>query len=466
MAARLQVLAKPGEILVSERVRLSVVAHPLITFRSLGRPALKNVMEPIEVFSVDQSGAQTERPIVILRNAPPPAPEPARQPSVAVLALSNLSGDPSNDHLCEGIVEDVIANLSRFRNLLVVARHSAFLFSLKTLSAREIGARLGVRYLLGGSMRRAGKRLRIAVELTDAELEGVLWSDRFEVGIDELFEVQDEIAGAVASRLAVQIDFAQQKQESQYPRDMRAYGLVLRGQQLLLRFSKEANTHARLLFDEAIENAPNYGRAYSGLSRTHNLDWRYSWSSAPDASLETAVDLARKAILHDQLDARGFAELGFAKLYQKRHDESLAEYKRAVALNPNDADILAEHADSLVYAGQPRQAIDLLDRAMRLNPYYPDWYLWYLADAHNAMGSSADVIDAVHRMQNPDEGRRLLAANFAHLGLMDQAHAAAREVMRLHPGFTISRWRHRPPYRNSAILERYVEGLRKAGLPD
>ncbi len=466
VASRLQVLAKPGEIIVSERIRMSVGPMPGVSFRSLGHPTLKNVTEPIEVFAVNQSGTISERSSIGLRNAPPSEPELARQPSVAVLALSNLSGDLSNDHLCEGIVEDVIANLTRFRNLLVIARHSAFLFSLKTLSAHEIGTHLGVRYLLAGSLRRSGKRLRIAVELTDAELESVLWSDRFEIEIDELFELQGEIAGAVASRLAVQIDFAQQKQESQFPRDMRAYGLVLRGQKLLLRFSKEANTHARLLFEEAIEIAPNYGRAFSGLSRTHNLDWRYSWSSAPDASLETAVELARKAIQHDQLDARGFAELGFAKLYQRRHDESLAEYARATALNPNDADILAEHADSLVYAGQPTRSIDLLEKAMRLNPYYPDWYLWYLADAHNAMGSSVDVINTVHRMQNPNEGRRLLAANFAHLDLLDEARAEAREVMRLHPQFTISRWRHRPPYRDSAILEHYVEGLRKAGLPD
>jgi len=464
VASRLQALAEPGEILVGERIRLSIGDTPEVSFRSLGHPPLKNVSEPIEVFAVDQSATQSEWPIEILRKPPPPAP--ARHPSVAVLALSNLSGDPANDHLCEGIVEDVIANLSRFRSLMVIARHSAFLFSLKTHSAREIGNRLGVRYLLGGSLRRAGKRLRISVELTDAELESVLWSDRFEIGIDDLFDLQDEIAGAVAARLAVQIDFAQQKQESQYPRDMRAYGLVLRGQQLILRFTKEANAHARLLFEEALEMAPNYGRAYSGLSRTHNLDWRYSWSAAPDASLEAAVDLARKAIQHDQLDARGFAELGFARLYQKRHEESLTEYGRAMALNPNDADILAEYADSLVYAGQPGRSIDLLEKAMRLNPYYPDWYLWYLADAHNAMGNSAEVISAVQRMQNPDEGRRLLAANYAHLNLMEQARAEAGKVMLLHPGFTISHWRHRPPYRDSAILERYVDGLRKAGLPD
>jgi TolB-like protein len=383
-----------------------------------------------------------------------------------VLALANLSGDPANDHLCEGIAEDVIANLSRFRSLMVIARHSAFLFSLNAYRAREIGRRLGVRYLLSGSLRRAGKRRRLAVELIDAETESVLWSDRFSIEIEQLFDLQDEITGAVASRLAVQIDFAERRQESQYPQDMRAYGLVLRGQQLILRFSKEANAHARRLFEEAIDIAPDYGRAYSAMSRTHNLDWRYSWSAEPDQSLEAAVDLAHHAIELDRLDARGFAELGFANLYKKRHDDALAEYARAMALNPNDADIIVEYADALVYAGQPWKSVELLEKAMRLNPYYPDWYLWYRADAFNAMGRPAEVIATVQRMQNPDEGRRLLAANFALLGMMDEARAQAREVMRLHPEFTISRWRDRPPYRDVAILERYIDGLRKAGLPD
>jgi TolB-like protein/class 3 adenylate cyclase/Flp pilus assembly protein TadD len=465
VAARLQALAAPGEILVTDRLRMSIGDEHGVSFRSMGQPTLKNMSEPVEVFAVEQSISRPDRRIEILRNAPSRAPEPTRQPSVAVLALRNLSDDPANDHLCEGIVEDVIANLSRFRNLMVIARHSAFLFNLKTQTVREVGTRLGVRYLLGGSLRRAGKRLRVAVQLTGAELENVLWSDRFEIGIDELFELQDEIAGAVASRLAVQIDFAQQKQESQYPRDMRAYGLVLRGHQLVQRYTKEANAHARLLFDEALGFSRNYGRAYGGLSRTHNLDWRYSWSAKPNSSLDAAVDLAQKAIQLDPLDARGFAELGFAMLYQKRHEESLAEYSRAVVLNPNDADILAELADALVYAGQPRKSIDLLTKAMRLNPYYPDWYLWYLADAHNAMGNSAEVISVVRQMQNQDEGRRLLAANYAHLGQLDKASIEANEVLRLHPGFTISQWRQRPPYRDQAILERYVEGLIKAGLP-
>ena len=385
---------------------------------------------------------------------------------MAVLALANLSGDPRNDHLCYGIAEDIIASLSRFRNLMVIARRSSFLFNLKTNSPQEVQRRLGVRYILNGSLRRAGRRLRIAVELVDVASESVLWSDRSSVDVEDLFDLQEEVAGAVASRLSVQIDFAERRQELYYPRDMRAYGLVTRGQHLILRFRKEANLHARRLFDEALEIAPEYSRAHSAMSRTHNLDWRYSWSDAPDDSLEAAIALARGAVALDQLDARGFAELGNAELYKKQLDESLAAYAHALALNPNDSDIIAEYADALVYAGQPRRSVKLMEKAMRLNPYYPDWYLWYLADAYNAMGQPADVVSTIQRMHDPSEGRRLLAANLAHLGMLDEARAHAREVLKLHPAFTLAQWRHRPPYRDETILERYVDGLRKAGLPD
>jgi TolB-like protein len=463
VAARLQTMAEPGAVLATEPIRSALCNSSGLSFRSLGSQYLKNISQQVEVFAIDQLGSGAAPRSETIRNMP--APELARQPSVAVLVLDNLSGDPSNDHICQGIVEDVIANLSRFRSLMVIARHSASLFSLRSHSVREIGRRLGVRYLLTGSLRRAGKRLQILVDLIDAEHEGVLWTDKFRIELEELFDVQDEITAAVASRLEVQIGMAQRRQEAQIPRDMQAYGLVLRGRQLILLYTKESNVHARRLFEEALDIAPRYGRAYSGISRTHNFDWRYSWSTAPDASLDAAVSCARLAIQHDRLDARAFAELGFAQLYQKRHSEALAEYVRALALNPNDADIIAEYADALVYCDQPAKSVELLERAMRPNPYYPDWYLWNLADAYNAMGRPVDVTNTVHRMQNPDEGRRLLSANYAHLGLMDKARAEAREVIRLHPEFTINRWRKRLPYRDSVIIERYVEGLRKAGLP-
>jgi adenylate cyclase len=464
VAARLQAIAEPSNILMTGAFRAAVHDTPGLSLRSLGQPYLKNISEPVEVYSVER----TERGPVRVGVYPRPVPqvESVRSPTIAVLPLANLSGDPRNDHLCEGVAEDIIASLTRFRNLMVIARRSAFLFNLRENDAQEVGHRLGARYILGGSLRRADRRLRIAVELIDAMSESALWSDRFSLELEDLFDMQDEIAGAVASRLSIQIDFAERRQESPHPRDMRAYGLVVRGHNQILKFSKEANWHARRLFEEAIDLAPNYSRAFSALSRTHNLDWRYSWSAAPRESLESAITFARRAKDLDRLDARGFAELGYARLYRRQHDDALAEYAQAMSLNPNDSDIIAEYADALVYVEQPKRAVELLRKAMRLNPYYPDWYLWYLADAYDTMGRSEDVIATVRRMQEPSEGQRMLAANFAHLGMMTEAREAANEVLRLHPHFTISQWRERPPYRDQAVLERFIDGMRKAGLPE
>jgi adenylate cyclase len=463
VAARLQAMAEPSSILVTGAFRSAVGNLQSALLRSLGQPRLKNISEPIEVYEVQHAGVDVMRRSGGSREVPPA--EPVRYPTIAVLALTNLSGDPRNDHLCEGIAEDIIASLSRFRNLMVIARHSAFLFSLNTSPAHEVQRNLGVRYILSGSLRRADQRLRIAVELIDAASESVLWSDRFHLELEDVFDLQEEIAGAVAARLSMQIDFAERRQESPHPRDLRAYGLVVRGQHMMLRFSKAANWHARRLFEEAIELAPEYSRAHSALSRTHNLDWRYAWSTKPKDSLESAIAFARRAKDLDRFDARGFAELAYAKLYRRQHGEALVEYAQALSLNPNDSDVIAEYGDALAYVEQAERGVELLHKAMRLNPYYPDWYLWYLADAYDVMGRCEDVIAAIQRMHDPSEGQRLAAANYAHLGMIKDAQNAAREVLRLHPHFTISQWRERPPYRDPAVLERFVDGLRKAGLP-
>ncbi|HTR12760.1 MAG TPA: tetratricopeptide repeat protein [Roseiarcus sp.] len=462
VAARLQSLAEPGGILVTGAFRSAAHETSGISLRSLGRAHLKNIIEPIEIFAVDQMGRQA--PIAI-RAREPPKSEPVRHPSIAVLALANLSGDPRNDHLCEGFAEDIIADLSRFRNLMVIARHSAFMFNLKSNPAQVIRRELGVGYILAGSLRRADRRLRITVELIDAVSESVLWSDRFHVELEDLFDLQDEIAGSVASRLSIQIDFAERSQEAPQPRNLRAYGLVLRGRHLIFKFTRESNWHARRLFEEAIEIAPEYSRAHSALSRTHNLDWRYAWSERPRQSLEAAIAFARQAREYDPLDAQCFAELGYAELYRRQHDEAIADYEQALALNPNDSDIIAEYADALAYVERPDCSVELMRKAMRLNPHYPDWYLWYLADAYDTLGRSEDVIATVQRMHDRSEGQRLLAANYAHLGMMKQAQSAAQQVLRLHPNFRISEWRERLPYRDPVPLERYVEGLRKTGLP-
>lgn len=461
VAARLQSLAAPGGIVLTADVGNTLDASTRTLLVPIGPRVLKNITGSVEVYSVATD--RREGPGEPIRDVQPSQP---RQPSVAVLALVNLSGDPANEHLCEGIAEDVIDNLSRFRNLMVIARHSAFLFSVKSRTPAEIGQRLGVGYLLSGSLRRSGKRIRVGVELIAAESETVVWSDRFDIDRDEILNFLDEITSSVASRLAIQVDEAESRREAYYPTDMRAYGLALRSQRLMLRFTKEANAHARHLLEEAIELAPGYARAHAALSRTHNLDWRYCWSLAPKLSLETAVGLALHAVQLDSLDARAFAELAFAHLYGKQHSQALADYKRATALNPSDADIMAEHADCLTYIGNPETGIVMLERAMRLNPYFPDWYLWCLADAYWTLDRPEDVISTVQRMQNPAEGSRLLAVSYAELGMLKEARDQAADILKRDPSFSVGVWKERLPHFDATLNEKFADGLRRAGLPD
>jgi TolB-like protein/class 3 adenylate cyclase len=464
VAARIQALARPGGICITDAVARAVRDTLGIAMRQLGPQSLKNITEPIEVFAIEVNGPQApvsaDLPATLGEIA-----EPFTEASVALLPLENLSGDPRNGHLCDGFTGDIITNLSRFRDLLVIARHSAFLFKDRDVTSSQIAGQLGVRYLMTGGLQRSGRRLRLQVRLTEAGTDRVIWADRYDGDLGDLFAFQDDVTAMIAARLAVQISAAEQRRLlAEQPPDLRAYGLILRGQDLGLRFRNEANLHARRLFEHAAEIDPDYGRCYAGMSRTFNLAWRYHWTPEPEVALDKAVDLAHAAISYDNLDARGYGELGFACLYKKQHDASLAAYERAVDLNPNDADILAEMGDSLTYCGDANRAVQLLTRAMRLNPYYPDWYLWYLGEAHFHIGDDQATIDTLKKMRDQSEAHRLLASSYAHLNQMAEARHHAEQVLRSHPNFSIAHWRTVPPDKDPAQLERFIDGLRKAGL--
>lgn len=462
---RIESLAAVGGICLSEAVRAELGPDPGVGLRSLGRPALKNIAERPELFAVEAEGLPLPPAALGLSDFEQPAP--LNEASVAVLPLLNLSGEPADEHLCAGVTTDLIGDLTRFRNLLVIAPHSVMRFRGTDIPEEQIARQLGVRYLVTGSVQHSGKRLRLRVQLTEVERGQVLWSESYQGDLDEVFAIQDDITGAVALRLEIQIAAAELRrlQRLRAP-DLDAYGMVLRGLDLSHRYRRDATLHARNLFELAAQTDPDYGRPYSGMSRTFNLAWRYRWAEQPEACLDRAIELAAEALERDNLDAKGYAELGFAHLYRKEHEASLDAYSRAVELNPNDADILAEYADALTYVDKPEQALQLLNRAIKLNPYYPDWYLWYLGDIYDALGRPEDVIATVRRMRNPAEGRRLLAANYAHLGRLDEARAEAQEVLRLHPDFTVASWSQRPPYKYREKLERFIDGLRRAGLPE
>jgi TolB-like protein/Flp pilus assembly protein TadD len=382
-----------------------------------------------------------------------------------VLPLDNLSGDPRDQHLCDGITGDIITNLSRFRDLLVIARHSTFHFRDGSVPARVIGTQLGVRYLLTGGLQRDGSRVRINFQLGEIESGKVIWADRYQGDLGDVFAFQDDVTDVIAARLAVQISAAERRRALSFePPDLRAYGLALRGEELSVLLRQEENLHARRLFEQAAEVDPRYGRPFAGLSRTFSLAWRYQWADTPEACLDRAVELALESIQHDSLDARGFSQLGYAYLFKKHREASLAAYEQAIDLNPNDADILADMAIATRASGDTPRTMKLIRRAMRLNPFYPDIYLWVLGETYFDLGDYEHAVGALQKMRNQSEGHRLLAASYAHLGKADEAKFHAQRVMETHPNFSIEHWRHVPPDENPEPLERFIEGLRLAGL--
>jgi tetratricopeptide (TPR) repeat protein len=246
--------------------------------------------------------------------------------------------------------------------------------------------------------------------------------------------------------------------------DLRAYGLILRGQDLVYRLHKETNLHARRLFEEGGQVDPKYARSYAGMARTYQEEWRYRWSETPEVSIDRALALAERSIELDPSDARGHATLGYARLFRRQHDHALAAYQQARQLNPNDADVLAESGMCTSACGDPQQALQLLQRAMRLNPFYPDWYLWNLGEVHFDLGDYEAAIQTLSRMHDKTQAYRLLTASHALLGQTAEAQHYAAEVLRVQPGFSLELWRTTPPDRSPEIRERYFEGLRKAGL--
>ncbi len=467
IAARIEELAEPGGICVSGAVYEQIKNKLPYGYEYLGRQELKNITDPVEIFRVRKepngiimmpSPRLITRGLTIQRNLP-------ARPSVVVLPFENLSGDSTQDFFSDGVTEDITTNLSKFHGLFVIARSSAFVYKNNPMPVQQIAQDLGIRYILRGSVRRSDHKVRSDVQLVDAVEGHNLWAEQYDRQIDDIFAVQDEITKLTVAAAAVQIEAAERERMQRIKQPtVEAYGYVLQGQEKIFHYTKTENAQARELYEAALRHEPMYARAIAAISRTHNLDWRYSWTESPEASLDRALELAQAAVELDESDARGHAELGFVYLYRKEHHRSVEEYERALGLNPNDADLMSDMADAFAHSGRSEEAIELLQKAMRLNPFYPDQYLWHLAGAYYNLRRYEDAINAVLRMHNPTEGCRVLAASYAQLGRMKEARFHADKVLQAHPNFSLERWQAVLPDKNPEETAHFVEGLRKAGL--
>ena len=465
VAARLEQLAEPGGICISRAVFEQVHRLVKLDYAPAGAMRLKNISSPIEVFHIALPSATP-------RAAAAPAPKrPALtlpdRPSIAVLPFQELGPAAGENYFAEGLADDIITALSKFRELFVIGRTSSFVYRDRPAQLADAAKELGVRYLLDGSLRRGAETVRIATRLLDGVSGHTVWAETYTTVPGEVFSVQDEVLQTIVAQLALRVTGAEfDRVRRRETKDLQAYGLVLHAQQLLNRRSRDGNEAARALYEEAIAHDPYYARAYAGLSRTHNLDWRYSWVEDRAAALERALELARKSVDLDNVDPRGHAELGYAQLYRKQVGLAIAAYTSALELNPNDADIMTELADAMVYDGRAEAALPIFARARRLNPFYPDWYIDSFTDALSALRRYDEVIAAIEGMRDPLQCARKMTASLAHLGRLDEARAHAQKLLARYPNFSISRWALVPPYRDRATLEHFMHGLRLAGLPE
>jgi adenylate cyclase len=401
------------------------------------------------------------------------APErPARealddeQPSIALMPLTLLGDLGEGPLVAAGLAMDVIGLLTRFRRLDVIAFSSTSAVP-SGLPARELGARLGARYVAQGVLWLSRSRLRLSIDLILAETERVVWSHNFDRACDDLFEVEREVAGAVAAAVMVEIDHLERTRvRARDPNSLAPYALWLRGLDDMLSLEQERCQDALNHFFRAVSLDQSYARALSGISRAHGHLWMYRWAEQRDTALAQSENFALQAVDADANDPRASAALGWVALYRREHDRSIEAYEHAMEINPSDADVIGEYADALKHSGAPQASIPLFERAIRLNPYGADLYLRDLTHAHFLLEDYETAINTVKRMRRKHIIFRTLAASQAMLGLDADARETVAQLRQVGhaPLVSSEEWVTMIPDRDPSYTARLLEGMKRAGL--
>jgi adenylate cyclase len=463
VAARLEGMAAPGGICISGAVYDQVRNKVDLGFDDLGEQSLKNIGYPVRVFGLQRDRAAPG----FLAERPATAPSRSSAlPSIAVLPFANLGSDPEHDYFADGITEDLITELSRFQELRVVARNSVLIYKSKPARIQEVGQDLGVRYVLEGSVRRAGARVRITAQLIDSGTGHHLWAERFDRDLADIFDVQDEVTSRIVATLAGKLSESERRRSrSLQTENLEAYDCVLRGRQLWERYTPEANLEARRLYEKAIELDPDYARAYASLAWTYMVEHDERWGDPEDQPLERALEFARRGVLVNPASHSNHLALGQVCLSKSLHEEALEALETAIALNPNDADGYVFLAEALSYAGRPDEAIDLIGKAQSLHPAVPRWYAWQLGTAFYLARRYEEAVAALRKGRPlAAMAYRWLAVAYGQLGREQDAKAAVEEYLRRTPDFSVVRHLEMMPFRHAEDREHYAEGLRKAGL--
>ena len=466
VAARLEMLAEPGGICVSGAVR-DQVGDRLddIAFEDLGDQIVKNIARPIRVFRVRLEPNAT----TALEGAKDAAAATtiAKKPSIAVLPLVNMSGDPEQEFFADGLTEDIITELSRFHELLVISRNSTFVHKGKAVKVQEVAREFGVEYVLEGSVRKAGDRIRVTVQLIDAETDRHIWAERYDRQLEDIFAIQDEMTRAIVATLPGRVEAATHDRAKRKPTDnMAAYECVLAAKVLHHRSTREDNAEAQRLLDRALALDPNYAHAHAWKACVLGQTWVYDWCADREVTFQQVAAELEITLALDDNDSDVHRILAALNLNRDDHDKAAYHQERALALNPNYDLVVVQQGELLTWLGRPEEGIDWIRKAMRLNPYHPERFWSHLGRACYCAEKYAEAAEAFSRITRPDHTHHaFLAATFARMGNAVAATAHASEVLKREPKFSVAVYLATQHYKREVDRRRHEAGLLSAGLP-
>ncbi len=489
MAVLEHLASSPGAVVTRRELEDSVWAGTVVGYDALTNAIIKlrkalgdKAREPRIIETIAKSGYR------LIAEVNPPSEEPSKQttgpsnasenaqhhappakPSIAVLPFDNMSGDAEQEYFSDGISEDITTDLSKLSGLLVIARNSAFAYKGKPVNVAEIGRELGVRYLLEGSVRKIGQRVRINAQLIDGDTGGHVWAERYDRELTDIFAVQDEVRQAIVAALTPTLTGSERRLlELREIRDIEAYDYYLRGRELALLDTEDDTEQARTMLEKAVELDPEFSSAYAYLARCDALAYINGWGDPARRSLTKALEMGRVAAALDADNPQAHFTIGTAAIWLKMNDLARQEIHTALRIDPNFSEGYGALSMIQVYSGEPAEALESLRTLMRLDPHYRDFYLHLSAQAHFHLAQYPQAVDALKRrlIRKPDSdiSHALLAATYGHLGEFENSRAEWQATLRINPNYSVEQKRKMLPYKNPADFEHFAKGLRKANL--